>query len=197
MAALRANVRADVGEVRDVGSVRLDEGEELYVVVTEPLSDSTAAELSPRGRVFFDSKRLLNYFRLTPSGRLLFGGRNDLSTGLDLEQSAVRLKARVDEVFPQLAQVPVTHSWTGQLGITFDLLPHVGRSGGVHYALGYCGHGVAAASYLGAEVGQLLCGERSTSLFAQIPHPSPFYARYERFFLPVVAAWYRRQDRAR
>ncbi|RME08787.1 MAG: FAD-binding oxidoreductase, partial [Anaerolineae bacterium] len=59
-----------------------------YSIVTAPLPPELRAEISPRGRVFWDSKWFLNYFRLTPDGRMLWGGRNNLSTSLDLEVSA-------------------------------------------------------------------------------------------------------------
>ena len=124
-----------------------------YIIVTEPLSPELQQKLSPKGRMFYDTKWFLNYFRLTPDGRMLWGGRNDLSTDLDLEDSANRLRRQMVGVFPELADVPVTHSWTGKLGITFDLMPHIGREEGIHYAFGYGGHGLSIATYLGTEMG--------------------------------------------
>ena len=87
--------------------------------------------------MFYTSDWFLHYFRLTPDGRMLFGGRNNLSTGLDLQESARRLRRSMVGVFPQLETVAVTHSWSGRLGLTFDLMPHIGRVDGVHYAMGY------------------------------------------------------------
>ncbi len=178
------NLRARAG-VFPVGS---------YIIVTEPLPAALQAELSPRGRMMYDSANFLIYFRLTPDGRMLFGGRNNLSTTLDLHDSAQRLQERMLSVYPQLRGVPLTHSWTGKLGITFDLMPHIGRVNGVHYAYGYCGHGVSISSYLGREVGELLAGKRTSSAFLNIPHPRNPIAFFERLFLPFVAQWYRMQD---
>jgi glycine/D-amino acid oxidase-like deaminating enzyme len=90
------------------------------------------AELSPRRRMCFDSKHFLNYFRLTPDGRMLFGGRHNLSTRLDLCESARLMHARRVEVFPQLRAAPVAYTWSDKLGVTFDLMPHVGRVEGVY-----------------------------------------------------------------
>ncbi|HRA68940.1 MAG TPA: FAD-binding oxidoreductase [Caldilinea sp.] len=165
-----------------------------YIITTAPLSVSLQQELSPRGRMFFDSKNFLNYFRLTPDGRMLFGGRHDLSTSLDLTDSAHKMQARMVEVFPQLAGVPVTHSWSGKLGLAFDLMPHVGRVRGVHYAYGYAGHGVSIASYLGKEVGEMLAGARTTNLFAQIDHARYPFTPYDQLYLPLVSAWFRLLD---
>ncbi len=166
-----------------------------YIIVTEPLPLDLQKELSPKGRMFYDSKYFLNYFRLTADGRMLFGGRNNLSTNLDLEDSARRLQRRMIEVFPQLAGVPLTHTWTGKLGITFDLMPHIGRINGIHYAYGYNGHGISIASNLGREVGELIAGQRSSSRFMEIYHPRFFFAAYETLYLPFVAQWYRFLDR--
>jgi glycine/D-amino acid oxidase-like deaminating enzyme len=165
-----------------------------YIIVTEPLSQEVQKEIAPNGRMFYDSKNFLNYFRLTPDGRLLFGGRNDFSTDLDLAKSAQRLQQRMVEVFPQLVETRITHSWTGKLGVTFDLMPHIFQSGRIRGAYGYCGHGVAVASYLGKEVGEIIAGSRVESLFAQIPHPRSVFAPFHRLYLPFAAQWYRFLD---
>jgi glycine/D-amino acid oxidase-like deaminating enzyme len=166
-----------------------------YIIVTERLSPALQDELSPRRRMFFDSKHFLNYFRLTPDGRMLFGGRHDLSTHLDLDESARLLRKRMVEVFPQLAHIPLSHTWTGQLGLTFDLMPHLGSVKGVWYAYGYAGHGVAVASMIGREVGEMIAGRRASSLFSQIPHRRHFFTPYDRLYLPLVSAWFRLLDR--
>jgi glycine/D-amino acid oxidase-like deaminating enzyme len=165
-----------------------------YSIVTAPLSSGVQASISPRGAVFWDSKWFLNYFRLTPDGRLLWGGRNNLSTSLDLDESTHLLQAGMLRVFPQLEGIPITHTWTGQLGLTFDLMPHLGRVDGVHYALGYGGHGLHTALYLGREAARLLSGEISGSIFMQIPHQTYLFYRNRPWFLPLAAAYYRVRD---
>jgi glycine/D-amino acid oxidase-like deaminating enzyme len=166
-----------------------------YIIVTEPLSPELQDRLSPKRRMFYDSKNFLNYFWLTPDGRMLFGGRNNLSTGLNLEESARRLPERMVVVFPELGDVPISNSWTGRLGLTFDLMPHIGRIEGIHYALGYRGHGVSIATYIGTEVGLLLAGQKSSSPFMEIAHPTRFFYRNRPWFLPFAAIYYRILDR--
>jgi len=166
-----------------------------YIVTTEPLPPETAARLIPGGRMLWTSRRFLNYFRLTPDSRLLMGGRQDLSTDLDLAESAGKLRATVVRFFPELEEVPITHSWTGRLGVTFDQLPHIGRIDGMWYALGYSGHGLALGTYLGREVGGLMTGELARSPFAEIAHPTRWYYRQRPWFLPAAARWYRLLDR--
>jgi glycine/D-amino acid oxidase-like deaminating enzyme len=166
-----------------------------YIIATEPLPPELQREVSPNGRMFFDTRWFLNYFRLTPDGRVAFGGRNNLSTDLPLEESAVNLRSSLLRVFPQLAGFEVTHSWTGRLGFTFDLLPHIGRIDGIHYALGFSGHGVALASYLGREAARTLAGNAERGPFSRIPHEEHFYYRGTPWFLPLAAAFYRLRDR--
>jgi glycine/D-amino acid oxidase-like deaminating enzyme len=165
-----------------------------YIIVTDPLPQELQRTLSPKGRAFYDSKRLLNYFRLTPDGRMLFGGRNNLDTDLDLGESARILRGQMVRVFPELEDARLTYSWTGQLGITFDLMPHIGRVNGIHYAFGYGEHGVSTASFLGTEIGLLLAGTKKSSPFMMIPHQTRFFYRGRPWFIPLVAFYYRILD---
>lgn len=165
-----------------------------YIIATEPLPPAVQQEISPRGRMFYDSKWFLNYFGLTPDGRMLFGGRTSLSPGQDLEMSARILRKAMVQMFPILRDVAVTHSWSGHLGLTFDTLPHIGRVDGVHYALGYSGHGVAVSAIVGAHVAELLAGQRTTSPFLEVQHPTHFFYRGRAWFRPFLAAGLRIMD---
>ncbi len=165
-----------------------------YIIVTEPLPEADAERLIPGNRMLWTSRRLINYFRRTPDNRILMGGRNDLSVDLDLRESAEALRTTTVDIFPELADVKITHSWTGKLGVTFDLMPHIGRIDGMWYALGYGGHGVGIATYVGAEVGKRIAGVIDRSPFEDIPHPTRSFYRKEPWFLPFAARWYRFLD---
>lgn len=166
-----------------------------YIVVTEPLPAETVERLIPRNRMLWTSRRFLNYFRRTPDNRILLGGRNNLSTDLDLQKSADILRATTVGIFPELRDAEFTHTWSGKLGITFDLMPHIGQIEGMWYALGYGGHGLGLGSYVGAEVGRLISGQIDRSPFAEISHPTRPYYRQKAWFLPAAAPWYRFLDR--
>jgi len=165
-----------------------------YIIVTEPLPQDLQDILSPKRRMFYDSKWFINYFRLTPDGRMLWGGRNDLSTDLDLNESAENLSQQVCKVFPELNDYEFTHTWTGKLGITFDLMPHIGNINGIHYAFGYSGHGLSIATYLGTELGLLISGEKDRSPYKEISHQTMFFYREKPWFLPFAARYYRFLD---
>ena len=165
-----------------------------YIIVSDVLSEKLQKKLSPKGRMFYDSKWFINYFRLTPDGRMLWGGRNDLSTDLDLVESASILSRQVRTVFPDLEKTTFTHTWTGKLGITFDLMPHIGEVNGIHYTFGYGGHGLSIATYLGTEIGLLLSGQKKRSPFEEISHQTMFFYRKDPWFLPFAAKYYQFLD---
>lgn len=165
-----------------------------YIVVTEPLTKELQNIISPKKRMYYDSKWFLNYFRLTPDGRMLWGGRNDLSTDLDLDESAIILSKELYTIFPDLAGIPITNTWTGKLGITFDLMPHIGQTNGIYYAFGYGGHGLSIATYLGTEIGLLLSGKKDRSPFMEISHQTMFFYRDKPWFIPFAARYFRFLD---
>lgn len=166
-----------------------------YIIVTEPLPMDMQKELSPNNRVFYDSKIFLNYFCLTADGRMMLGGRNNLSPNLDLEKSAQLLHSRLREIFPQLNEIPLTHSWTGKLGVSFDQMPHIGIQDGIYYAYGYSGHGISIGSYLGKEVGELIAEKRTTSPFMEIRHPKTILATLDPLYMPFVSSYFKIKDR--
>jgi glycine/D-amino acid oxidase-like deaminating enzyme len=165
-----------------------------YIIVTEPIED-LATELFPGGAMTYTKKRLLNYMRRTPDGRVLIGGRRNLHTGLDLEESATALRDQLVGYFPQLAEVQLTHVWGGKLAVPFDLVPHMGQVDGAWYALGYAGHGVGLATLMGHELGGMLLGEEPPSVFTKVPHPTRFYYRGSPWFLTPASILYRTLDR--
>lgn len=165
-----------------------------YIIVTEPLGERAEA-IFPGGAMTYTKKRLLNYMRRTPDDRILIGGRRNLHTGLDLEESAAALHRQLIGFFPQLEGVGITHVWGGKLGVPFDLVPHMGQVDGAWYALGYAGHGVGLSTLMGHELGGMLLGEDPPSVFTKVPHPTRFYYRGKPWFLTPASILYRALDR--
>jgi glycine/D-amino acid oxidase-like deaminating enzyme len=170
-----------------------------YIIATEPLPEALAREVSPRNRMIFDSKNFLYYFRLTPDRRMLFGGRAAFlpETATTVRESAEILRRGMLDVYPQLRDVKVEYVWGGTLDFAFDLMPHAGQLDGLYYALGYAGHGVAMATYLGARMADVICGADLRELpFADIPFPGAPMGLYwgAPWFLPFAGAWYKFLD---
>jgi glycine/D-amino acid oxidase-like deaminating enzyme len=167
-----------------------------YLIATAPLPEDVVTRLLPRGRVAFDSKAFLFYFRLSADRRLVFGGRAQFTpaTARSTRRAAEILRRGMVEVFPELAGVAVDFAWSGNIGLTRDLLPRSGRRDGLHYALGYAGHGVAMATWLGHLVARRILGGAPDDPFWELPLPAiPLY-RGRPWFLPLAGAWYRLQD---
>ena len=96
---------------------------------------------------------------------MIFGGRASfLPTSLD--RTATILHKGMLEVHPQLAGYRIDYAWGGNVGFTFDRMPHVGRQDGITYAMGCCGTGVALMTALGTAVGEWLGGGPAPALAA-------------------------------
>jgi glycine/D-amino acid oxidase-like deaminating enzyme len=170
-----------------------------FIIATQPLSDELAHKLSPRKRMIFNYKHFLNYFRLSADNRMIFGGRAAFfpENERTIRQSAEILKREMIEVHPQLRDVKIEYAWGGTLGFAFDLMPHAGETNGIYYALGYAGHGVAMATYLGKTVAEaMLDGTIQEHPFAAFPFPGAPLGLYNGFpwFLPLVGAWHKIMD---
>jgi glycine/D-amino acid oxidase-like deaminating enzyme len=100
------------------------------------------------------------------------------------------------KIFPQLADIRVSHSWMGFVAYTFDTLAHIGNHEGIHYALGYCGSGVSMASYLGMRIGQQVLGktEGKTGFDGLAFQTRPFYSGNP-WFLGHVLRYYKWRDK--
>jgi glycine/D-amino acid oxidase-like deaminating enzyme len=168
-----------------------------YQIATEPLGAGRVRALIPHGRNIADSRRVVVYFRPSADGtRVVFGGRAALAEK-DPLACVPRLRQMLDQIFPQLKSVRITHAWVGWVAYTFDTLPHLGRYNGMHYCMGYCGQGVPTAPYFGMRIGQQMLGvkEGRTALDG-LPFPSrPYYHGKPWFLAPSVFA-YRMLDAA-
>ena len=169
-----------------------------YIIATEQLPESLAKELSPRNRMIYDSKYYLYYYRLTPDNRILFGGRAAFfpETKDTIRRSAEILRRGMLEVYPQLRDTKLAHAWGGTVDFCFDTMPHAGQLEGIHYALGYAGHGVAMATYLGTKMAEKLCGSTDEMPYAAIPFPGAPLGLYngKPWFLPFAGAYYKVLD---
>jgi len=167
-----------------------------YVIATEPLAADTIGRLLPRGRMAFDSKHFLYYFRATSDRRLLFGGRAEFGTP-SVEQTrraAEILRTGMVDVFPELRHTRIDYAWSGLVGMTRDQLPHAGRLDGLFYACGYSGHGIAMATTLGDALGRRLAGEPVKHALLDDALPAVPLHFGKPWFLPIAGAYFRLKD---
>ena len=168
-----------------------------FIIATEPLDASVCDDLLPTRRMASDSKNLLNYFRITPDNRLLFGGRARfaMSNPQSDEKSGRLLRDAMVRTFPQLANAGIDYCWGGLVDMSLDRLVHAGQRDGVYYAMGYAGHGVQMATYMGRQMAEYMSGVPAANIwgdfkFRRIPgHFGPPW------FLPIAGAYYKFKDR--
>jgi len=142
-----------------------------YVVTTAPLADPSA--LIPRDAAVSDSRFVVNYYRLTADGRLLFGG-GERYTPAPPRDIAAFVRPYMEAVFPQLRGARIDYAWGGLVSITRSRLPHIGRQGEVFFAHGYSGMGAILSTLAGKLVVEAMAGEADRfDLFAGVA-PPPF-----------------------
>jgi glycine/D-amino acid oxidase-like deaminating enzyme len=149
--------------------------------------------------MIFDFKHFLNYYRLSADNRMIFGGRAAFfpESANTVRQSADILRREMIQVYPQLKDARVDYVWGGTLDFTFDTMTHVGEEDGIYFSLGYAGHGVAMATYLGATVAEaMLAGRIKQHPFAAYNFPGAPLGLYNGnpWFLPFAALWYQFLD---
>jgi gamma-glutamylputrescine oxidase len=129
-----------------------------FVLATAPLDEGTARALIRDDVAVADSKFVLDYYRLTPDRRLLFGGGETYGPRFprDIKGFVRRYMLRV---FPQLADVAIDYGWGGTLAITRSRLPHFVRlAPEVLAAHGYSGQGIALATLAGKLIAEAVAG---------------------------------------
>jgi len=167
-----------------------------YIVATEALPEETVRRLIPGGRMIVETRSRHCYYRASPDGRrILFGARAALRQ-ISSAQAAPRNHRLMAQLFPELAAVRLSHSWSGYVCFPRDHMPHIGVREGIHFALGYSGSGVAMAPYLGHKVALKVLGDRAgATAFDERPFQSiPFYAGRP-WFLPFLDLYYGMRDR--
>ena len=170
-----------------------------FIIVTEPIDQSLADAVLPKRRMAFDSKHFLYYFRLLDDRRVLFGGRAQFTapTAESTRRAAEILRRGMLTVFPDLEGVGIDYAWSGNVAFTRDQLPHGGEIDNMHFAAGYCGHGIALATELGQLVARrIIDGNSAASRHPLLDRELPAIPLYRGnpWFLPLAGAYYQVKD---
>ncbi|KAA0014208.1 FAD-binding oxidoreductase [Billgrantia pellis] len=161
------------------------------IIATEPLPEVLRRELIPHDMAVEDCNYLLDYFRFTGDGRLLYGGGVNYG-GQDPADIAGVIRPKMLKTFPQMTDVRIDYAWSGNFLMTLSRLPQFGRlNDNVYYAQGYSGHGVTCAHLAGRLIAEVMRGEAERfDAFAGLPHlPFPG-GRLLRVPFSAMGAWY-------
>jgi gamma-glutamylputrescine oxidase len=165
-----------------------------YIAATRPLDDPAA--LIPHDRAISDSRFVVNYYRLSADGRLIFGGGERYTPRPPADMAAF-VRPFLERTFPQLAGVPIDHAWGGLVSITRSRLPHIGRHGDVFYAHGYSGMGTILSTLAGRLLVDAVRGDAAGfDLFASIAPPAfPGGTALRGPLHTLAMLWYAARDR--
>lgn len=127
------------------------------IIVTRPMTqDELALQKWQTESPSITAIKLLNYFRLLPDGRFLFGGRGSANGNPDSAANNYKeLIARFHEVFPRWRDIDIDYRWHGLVCMTSRATPAIGRfpdDSSVFFAFGYHGNGVNTATWSGQQV---------------------------------------------
>lgn len=177
------------------------------IVVTRPLTgEELAAHRWQTTEQAITSRRILNYYRLLPDRRLLFGGRGHATGSAGgAARTYAALTRRLGHLWPRWRGVPIEYRWHGLICITLRLTPAIGRLNDdptVLFAYGYHGNGVNTATWSGRQLAEWLATTAAAnsrvreSLPAMVRGITPRFplARLRLRYLQARLALFRLQD---
>jgi glycine/D-amino acid oxidase-like deaminating enzyme len=129
-----------------------------YILITAPAPERLEEIGWTGGECIIDLRTALHYFRTTPDGRIAFGGvgrARGRRVDRDYDHDPLSLEWIAEgfhRLFPTFRDVPIEEGWGGAVDVSATHHPWFGTlPGGVHYAVGFTGNGVAP-SHLGGRI---------------------------------------------
>lgn len=141
-----------------------------FIIATEPLPEAVRQSINPQNLAVCEVSNIIDYYRLSADGRLLYGGRCNYSGRVPTSISGT-MTPRMLKVYPQLKGVRIDYAWGGSIGIVIRRIPMVGRiDDNIYYLQGYSGHGVNTTHIMGEIVADAIGGTlEHFDLFAKMP----------------------------
>ena len=168
---------------------------ESFIIATAPLGGALNAQVLPCDAAVADTRHVLDYYRKSEDGRMLFAGRESYwSVPADIK--AV-VRPRMLRVYPMLKDVAVEYGWCGTVGITATRMPHFGRLGGrTLFAYGYSGQGVALATMGGKLMAEAAQGdpERFDAMARVPPRAFPGGQLLRKPLVAAALMWFKLAD---
>jgi gamma-glutamylputrescine oxidase len=166
-----------------------------FIGATAPLDAFPG--IIPDREAVADSRFVVRYFRKTADNRLLFGGREAYTADTPRDISS-HIRRQIAEIYPELKDIDITHSWGGSVGITLprkvfvrEVMPGVTSIGG------YSGHGVMVSNYCGKLYADLVLGKKDMlAPFARLKVPAfPGGTSLRAPLLFLALSWFALRDR--
>tara|TARA_R110001599_G_scaffold17243_5_gene69114 strand:+ start:45539 stop:46822 length:1284 start_codon:yes stop_codon:yes gene_type:complete len=140
------------------------------VIATEPLPEDIQKKLLPTRHCVEDCNYLLDYYRLSGDGRLIYGGGTTYGAR-DPGKIESIIVPKMLKTYPILQNVKIDFAWTGNFLLTMMRMPQVGKIGdNLYYAQGYSGHGVTNSHLMGEILSDAIDGDTERfDVFASMP----------------------------
>jgi len=141
-----------------------------FMIATEPLSEDICRQLSGDNTSLSDTLFVINYWKLSADGRLLFGGGENYSSRFPKDIKNF-VRPHMLRIYPELKDTRIDYGWGGTLAITLNRMPDFGRVGEhLLYAQGFSGHGVPTATMAGKLLAAAIDNDsQSFDLMGSIP----------------------------
>lgn len=165
------------------------------ILATEPMDKDRAVEIMSTTACVCDTYHDLDYFKMTPDYRLIYGGQ-DLSFGRKADQDN-QIRVNMLKTFPMLKDLKIDYFWNGMIAANPLRLPDVGRMGSnIYYVQGYSGQGVTLSAGISRVVAEAIQGEMERfDIFGKIPHkdiPLPSFLHKPAIYSMLL--WHRIKD---
>jgi glycine/D-amino acid oxidase-like deaminating enzyme len=154
-----------------------------HIVITEPVPELLEEVGWTGEECITDSRSLIDYFRTTPDGRILFGwGGGRIAMGARLHgrsevdaQVISAVAAHLWDYFPGLEGRALTHAWGGPIDASPTHLPLVMplRGNRAFCAAGYTGNGVGPSHMVGRTLASLALDRRDEPSRLAFVDPKP------------------------
>ena len=167
------------------------------VITTEPLPKSLQRRLLPQDFCVEDCNYLLDYFRLSGDGRLIYGGGVTYGAREPNKIESL-MRPKMLKTFPYLQNVKIDYAWTGNFLLTLMRLPQFGRiDNNIYYAQGYSGHGITSSHLAGEVIASTIQGQSERyDVLAKLPqYPFPGGRLLRIPYTAMGAFWYDLRDR--
>ena len=141
------------------------------VFATERLDSKLAQSLIRHRAAVCDSNFLLDYYRVTPDDRVLWGGRSTYSKHASGD-SVEWLRKKMVGLYPRLKDAKVEYSWGGMIDISLNRAPDFNRlEDNIYYLQGFSGHGLALSGMAGKLAAEAIAGQAERfDVFTRIQH---------------------------
>ena len=129
------------------------------IIATRPLSEDERAAHHWRTELpAANTRRILNYYRMLPDGRFLFGGRgHGRGEPRGEQQTFSELQRNLGKIWPHWRDIEIEYKWLGLICFTGSLRSVIGQTEddpSVFYGYGYHGNGVANGTWTGKKLAE-------------------------------------------